>query len=285
MAPLVTARRSEAKPSEARARARWAAALTAGVALCAAAGARAGPYAEGGYAPSLMQAWATGVAAFHRGPIDIADPGLGDASYGAPENALGAPPDDVTHVYSHGDGGTLTLSIASRIGDGPGDDFAVFENGFYAPGGFFGEFAFVEVSSNGTDFARFPSACLRTTPVPDGGVVDPTDYHNLAGKHPRLSGTGFDLAELAQDPLVAQGKLDLARVSHVRLVDVIGNGSTTDASGRPVYDPYPTRYPSSGFDAQAVGVLHVPEPDFAASFAAGAVAIVFLRRRPCARRR
>jgi len=263
-----------------------AAALAAGLALCAGAGARAGPYTEGGYAPSLMQAWATGVADFARGPIDVADPSLGYASFGAPENALGAPPDDFAHVYSHGDGGTLTLSFAARIGDGPGDDFAVYENGFYAPGGLFAEFAFVEVSSNGADFARFPATCLRTTPVGSQEALDPTDYHNLAGKHVRLSGTGFDLAELAQHPLVAQGKLDLARVSHVRLVDVIGDGSTTDSGGRRIYDPYPTRYPSGGFDAQAVGVLHLPEPDPGAGLAAGALAILLLpRRRPCARRR
>jgi hypothetical protein len=160
----------------------------------------------------------------------------------------------------------------------------VYENGFFAPGGLYGELAFVEVSSNGVDFARFPAACLRATPVAGGGVIDPTDYHNLAGKHPLNQGTGFDLAELAAHPLVAAGKLDLARVAYVRLVDVIGNGSTLDAANRPVYDPYPTPFESGGFDADAVGVLHLPEPDRAAGLFAGSLALRVLlrRRRPCA---
>jgi hypothetical protein len=201
--------------------------------------------------------------------------------FGAPE--CGGSARRRLDVYSHGDGGDPLLL---RDRHGPGDDFAVYENGFFAPGGLFAEFAFVEVSSNGTDFARFPATCLRVTPVDSQEALDPTDYHNLAGKHPRLSGTGFDLAELAQHPLVAQGKLDLAHIAYVRLVDVIGNGSTFDAAGRQIWDPYPTRYASGGFDAQAVGVLHLPEPDALAGLAVGGLALRALRRRrSCARRR
>jgi len=265
-------------------RARWLAAVFA---LCAASGARAGPYTEGGYAPGLMAAWATAVVDFARGPIDIANPAGPLASFGTPGLTLGATTNDPLAVFSLGDGGDVTLFFASRIGDGPGDDFAVFENGFYAPGGFFGEFAFVEVSSNGADFARFPATCLRATQVAGGGVIDPSDYHNLAGKHPLNQGTGFDLAELAGHPLVAAGKLDLSRVAYVRLVDVIGNGSTFDAEARPIYDPYPTPFESGGFDADAVGVLHVPEPNPIAALGAGGLAISGLarRRRSCARGR
>jgi hypothetical protein len=263
-------------------------ALAAGLALCAARAAHAGPYTEGGYAPNLMVAWATSVAEWERGPLDIAHPNDGDASFGEPGFALGpAASNDEFDVFSLGDGGHITLSFAGRIGNGPGDDFAVFENGFFAPGGFFGEFAFVEVSSNGVDFARFPSTCLQATPVAGGGVIDPTDYHNLGGKHPLNQGTGFDLADLAQHPLVTGGQLDLARVAYVRLVDVIGDSSTLDSGNRPVYDPYPTAFASGGFDADAVGVLHLPEPDRVALLAAGTLAVIGLSRRrgPCARRR
>jgi len=251
---------------------RRAAALAACLALCG-AGARAGPYTERGYAPSEVTAWATEVDSFDRGPLDIANPGGGDASFGAPENALGPATNDVYDVFSLGDGGFITFYVAGGIHDGPGDDFAVFENGFYAPGGLYGELAFVEVSSNGVDFVRFPATCLRSTAVAGGGTIDPTDYHNLAGKHPLNRGTGFDLAELG-----------LSSVSYVRLVDVIGNGSTFDAAGRKVYDPYPTAYASGGFDADA---LAVPEPDPSAALAAGALAVsaLALRRRPCAHSR
>jgi hypothetical protein len=83
---------------------------------------------------------------------------------------------------------------------------------------------------------------------------------------------------------VVGGQLDLDQIAYVRLVDVIGNGSTLDASGAPVYDPYPTPFASGGHDADAVGVLHLPEPDRALLLAAGflAVGALALRRRSCA---
>jgi hypothetical protein len=259
--------------------ARW---LAAGIALAAAGSAHAGPYADPGHPPSLVEAWGTEVDGYTRGPLDVANPGLGNASHGAPEWALGAPTGDLFDVFSLGDGGQLTLFFADPIRDHAGDDFAVFENGFFAPGGFFGELAFVEVSSNGTDFARFPSVCLRDDPVAGGEPIDPTDYHNLAGKHLLGSGTGFDLADLAAHPLVVAGVVALDEIAYVRLVDVIGDGSTLDGAGNPVYDPYPTPFASGGFDADAVGVL--PEPERALSLAAGALALagLTLRRRPCA---
>lgn len=263
--------------------AQTAVALVAGLALSGADVARAGPYTEAGYAPGVVEAWATS-ASVTRGPIDIANPSGPAASFGAPEYVLGPATTDVFDVCSLGDGGQITLFFAAGIPDEPGDDFAVFENGFFAPGGLFGELAFVEVSSDGAHFARFPAASLRATPVAGGGVIDPTDYHNLAGKHPIDRGTGFDLAELATHPLVIAGQLDLDAVAYVRLVDVIGNGSTTDAAGRPIYDPYPTAFESGGFDANAVGV---PEPGGTLLLAAGGLCVRALARlrRPCARPR
>jgi hypothetical protein len=63
----------------------------------------------------------------------------------------------------------------------------------------------------------------------------------------------------------------------VRLVDVVGNGSTLDAQAHPVYDPWSTPFPSSGFDADAVGA---PEPDAIAALASGALARVRSRAAP-----
>jgi uncharacterized protein (TIGR03382 family) len=259
-------------------------AAAAGLALCGAGRAQAGPYTETGHAPTTVASWATAVEDSARGPLDIANPGAGNASYGEAGWVLGPATNDAFDVFSLGDGGWILLRFASPIADQPGDDFAVFENGFYAPGGLFAELAYVEVSSNGSDFARFPATSLRATPVSSQEAVDPSDYHNLAGKHPLNRGTGFDLAELAGHPLVAQHKLDLAAVVYVRLVDVIGDGSTLDAAGHPVYDPYPTAYASGGFDADAVGA---PEPGATAMLAAGALSLAVLsRRRPaCARSR
>jgi hypothetical protein len=249
--------------------------IGAALALCGSGVAQA----QGGYAPELMQAWATEVEAFERGPMDIADPQGGTASHGLPEYAVGPATGQTADVFSLGDGGSITLFFATGIGDGPGDDFAVYENGFYSVEGLFAEFAFVEVSSNAADFARFDAISFRTTPVPSFGAVDPNDYENFAGDQPLDSGTGFDLTELAGHPLVVSGLLDLNDVAYVRLVDVIGNGSTLDADAQPVYDPYPTAFAVGGFDAEAVGVLHLaPEPSASALLAAGAGCLALLAR-------
>jgi hypothetical protein len=248
----------------------------------------AGPYTEPGHAISEMVDWASEVEAFARGPLDIANPSGGNASHGAPEVALGPVAGvDTLDVVALGDGGSITLWFESGIADGPGDDFAVFENSFFNLEGLFAELAFVEVSSNGTDFARFDPVTLVADPIWSFGSLDPTDVHNLAGKHPMGQGTGFDLAELEQHPLVSGDLLDLADVRYVRLVDVVGNGSTFDAQSpaHPVWDPYPTPFPAGGFDVQGVGVLHaVPEPGVVAGLAACIGWLGVLSRRRGARR-
>jgi hypothetical protein len=246
--------------------------------VCAASGGARADTALGWH-PNVVSTWASSVVSATRGPIDIANPGGPLASWGNNASALSPPHSDNFDVFALGDGGQITVAFAQPFGDGPGDDFAVFENGFFAPGGMFTELAFVEVSSNGVDFARFPAASLRATPVPSQEAVDPAQYHQLAGNHPLDRGTGFDLADLAGDPLVVAGDVDLDAITQVRLVDVIGNGSTVDASGRPVYDPYPTAYASGGFDLDAVGA---PEPARPAMLAAGALCLWALARRRCA---
>ncbi|MFP8877643.1 MAG: DUF4465 domain-containing protein, partial [Myxococcota bacterium] len=242
--------------------------------------------AQTGYAPELMQAWATSVHELLRGPLDIADPGAGAASYGEGGFALGPATGDSADVVSLGDGGSISLHFASGISDGPGDDLAVFENGFFTVGGLFGEFAFVEVSSNGVDFGRFENTCNVTQPVPGFGALDPSDYQGLAGDQAIGSGTGFDLAEFADHPLVNAGALNLLAVSHVRIIDVIGDGSATDSLGWPIYDPYPTAFATGGFDLEAIGVLHAaPEPAPLAQLPAGLLALLWLSRRPPGRSR
>jgi len=246
----------------------------------------AGPYTEDGHLPSAMLAWAAEVDDFVRGPLDIANPGGGNASHGQPEDALGpASGADVYDTVSLGDGGSITLFFPDGIADGPGDDFAVFENSFYSVEGLFGELAFVEVSSNGSDFARFDAISLIAAPVLGFGAFDPTDVRSLAGKQPIDRGTGFDLADLASHPLVVAQLLDLEDVAYVRIIDVVGDGSRLDSLGQPIYDPYPTAFAEGGFDLQGVGVLHaVPEPGAAASLSAGALALSFIDRSRARRR-
>ena len=109
----------------------------------------------------------------------------------------------------------------------------------------------MEVSSDGVNFTRFPAVSCTQTATQTGnfGSTAPTDLQNLAGKHPAGYGTGFDLATLS-----------MTRATHVRLIDVVGdvnNGrGSLDARGNLINDPWPTNFQTSGFDLDAVGVVH-----------------------------
>lgn len=229
----------------------------------------AGPYTDPGHPVVDITAWADAVDELVRGPIDIAQPGGELASFGAPETAVGPATGNPFDAVSLGDGGSVTLSFALGIHNGPGDDLAVFENGFYFPHGLFSELAFVEVATNGVDFARFPATALAPLPVASFDPIDPTDYHGLAGRHEIDLGTGFDLEALAADPLVVAGDVDLLDIRQVRIVDVVGDGSRLDRAGRPIFDPYATAFAAGGFDLEAVGALYVAEPSVAGGLVAG----------------
>lgn len=59
--------------------------------------------------------------------------------------------------------------------------------------------------------------------------------------------------------------LDISRITHLRIVDVVGavSGGTAslDSLGNVINDPWPTNFQTSGFDLDAVGVLHAaPDP-------------------------
>lgn len=208
---------------------------------------------------SAFVAWATGCLA-EPGPMNITNPGAGMAGTGWPaSNAIGAP-EGTMGVTCLGDGGMATLTFASPICNRPGPDFAVFENGFenaQAAGMYFLELGFVEVSSDGENFFRFPAVSMVQTETQIGGMgcIDPRQIHNFASKYEAMYGTPFDLDEIADDPL-----LDKENITHVRVIDVIGNIDpeycTYDSEGHIVNDPWPTPFASCGMDLDAVGVIH-----------------------------
>lgn len=217
--------------------------------------------------------WAS-AAVITRGPVDIAYPDEAVTTYGVESNATGpanATPDAPYPVVSLGDGGRADLSFATPFGDVPGPDFAVFENGFSS--GFL-ELAHVEVSSDGIHFYRFPSTSL--TPVDPisgrGSSVDPTNVRNLAGKYIAGFGTPFDLAELR----TLYPALDTQRITRVRVIDVIGTNvpsqASFDAAGRIIADPYPTPYPTGGFDLDAVGAFQATATTYTAWIASQGIA-------------
>ena len=207
---------------------------------------------------SAFVAWATGCTV-ERGPMRIDKPENGLASFGEETLALGVP-GGTMDVVSLGDGGTATLTFESPICNGTGPDFAVFENGFanaQNPDTWALELGFVEVSSDGVNFFRFPAVTnVQTeTQLGNAGSIVPEQLHNFASKYGAFYGTPFDLDEVEDNAL-----LDKNHITHVRIVDVVGNidpqYATYDSEGHIINDPWPTGFASSGMDLDAVGVIH-----------------------------
>ena len=191
--------------------------------------------------PAIL-CWADGWTNYLPGPV-LSNQFLNPANALGP--AAGSSELGSLHVTGLGDDGQITLTFPVPIADGLGPDFAVFENAF---ADYYLELAYVEVSSDGANFFRFPNHGLATEPIVD--FTDPADYGGLAGKHVQGFGTPFDLRLLAGTP-----GLDVRRVTHVKIVDVKGDGSNRDSYGNPLYDPMPTWGPGD-FDLDAVGVLN-----------------------------
>lgn len=203
---------------------------------------------------NLISSWATGIGV-ERGFVDAGNPnyvvaGSNFATAGSPDMALG--PVNGQSV-SLGDGGRATLTFASPVVDGAGFDFVVFETG---TNGYL-ELAFVEVSSNGIDFFRFPNHSQTPTHTQLGTFESPLpEYlHNLAGKYNGTFGTPFDLSEVPNHP-----NLDKNAITHVRIIDVVGairsDLARYDSFGNAINDSFPTPFAAAGFDLQGVGVIH-----------------------------
>lgn len=202
---------------------------------------------------SVFVGWASWCQ-IQRGLMDIQQPGLGMVTFGEENNSIGKPEGNSANVVSLGDGGVATLTFPMVIVDKEGWDFAVFENSLNDT---FLELAFVEVSSDGTNFTRFPAISLTDTlnQVGTFGEVDCTKINYLAGKYRQGYGTPFDLAELEGTP-----GLDLQHITSVRVIDVVGcvqsQFASTDSQGNVVNDPWPTPFDSGGFDLDGVGVIN-----------------------------
>ena len=187
-----------------------------------------------------------------RGPAIITLPDSLEVTHGLPADATGKAGDG--KVLSLGDGGMATLYFTVPVADGPGPDFAVFENAFTDN---FLELAFVEVSSDGINYLRFPAESMTPVDMQTGsyGTLDPVNINGLAGKYRAGYGTPFDLANLEPDPL-----LDVSSINWVRVRDVIGciidSVGSRDIHGRIINDPWPTVFPAGGFDLDAVGVIN-----------------------------
>jgi hypothetical protein len=196
---------------------------------------------------------------------------------------LGAAKGGASDILCLGRGGQVTLTFPVGIRDGKGADFAIFENGFDDA---FLELAWVEVSSDGIHFVRFPNYSYTLQPVGGFGTVETRLLYGLASKYRQNYGTPFDLNELRLAFSAAQeGNTDFSpdftqqltnnfptlnfeKITHIRLIDIVGDGSAHDARGTIIYDPYPT-VGSAGLDLDAIGILNasavvpLPYPDWA----------------------
>jgi len=167
-------------------------------------------------------------------------PDYGQGADVFPANVLGPPQGTGCctgglDVATLGDGGTITLGFgATRITDGPGADFVVFENAFLIGGSeddVFAELAVVEVSEDGERWTAFPcdpeppyDGCAGTAPVYGNYErgVDPLDP-GAGGGNP------YDLADVG-----------VAAARYVRITDVVTDDESLDCC----------------FDLDAVGVLN-----------------------------
>ncbi|MCX6282551.1 MAG: T9SS type A sorting domain-containing protein [Bacteroidetes bacterium] len=204
---------------------------------------------------SVFYAWATHCTVV-RGFVNISDTNFiynnsNRASYGNMYMATGIA-DGL--VLSLGDGGIATLSFDTVISDHPGWDFAVFENSF--SDGFL-ELAYVEVSSDGNHFVRFPSVSLTQT-LQQVGTFDTLDtrkINNLAGKYRLFYGTPFDLNELKDS-----AGIDINHIQFIRIIDVVGciqdAYARFDSQNHKINDPWPTPFDTGGFDLDGIGLVH-----------------------------
>lgn len=201
---------------------------------------------------SIIRDWATSCV-LQRGWRNILDTTLGKTTVGDENSATGKALKN--GVVSLGDGGSAVLTFAGKIYNGPGPDFAVFENGFDE---YFLELAFVEVSSDGRHFFRFPAHSLTDDSTQVGGFdsLYASQLNNLAGKYQQTYGVPFDLEEMK-----GITGLDVDHISHIKIIDVIGiidsPHSTYDKDSNVVNDPFPTAFPSGGFDLDAIGAIHL----------------------------
>lgn len=231
---------------------------------------------------------------------------------------LGAPADftmngTTKHVLALGHASSITLTFGRPIPNHSGWNFAVFNNSFldnssalagrgggtnyvhYNSGtnlvpvarGFnfvWTKPAFVDASSDATNWARFPVTYLNTDVLFQSSVPDSPDHwlsqdatmmDGLAGKIISQYGTPFSLSVLTNDPKVLSGLVNLNNIRYIRLTDVIGDGSIMDQYANPIYSPYydgtqvPALVPTSdsatdGFCLRGVAVLDVPAPTIGA---------------------
>ena len=206
---------------------------------------------------SIFVDWAINCT-INRGWMNVADTTLGKTTAGVNSSASGFPDGD---VVSLGDGGEAIYYFSNPIVNGPGFDFAIFENGFRNPADSnlsYMELAFVEVSNDGVNYKRFAATSHIDTSIQTAGFGQYTDcrlVNGLAGKYIANYGTPFDL-----DEFLPLSSINLNDIHYIKIKDVVGsihrNFCSYDTQQNIINDPYPTDFISGGFDLDALGIIH-----------------------------
>ncbi len=137
-------------------------------------------------------------------------------------------------VVTLGNGGSITLAFSGQVTDGPGPDFLIFENVFYAggdPSAPYAEVASVAVSADGEEWREFPCTAAELP------------FDGCAGWHPTYAGS--DPSIDPRDPATAGGDaFDLADVGlpSARFVRVTDRADLVGFHG--------------AFDLDAVALVH-----------------------------
>lgn len=148
-------------------------------------------------------------------------------------------------VVSLGIGGEIVVSFEpNAIVDGPGADFIVFENAFFAGSGTepYADLAEISVSEDGTTWTDFP--CTPGASAP---------YGACAGWHPVYSAPGNGISPI--DPEKAGGDaydlsaIGIAQARFVRIRDK----ATAKCEGQPKPN-------NLGFDLDAIAIVHAATP-------------------------
>lgn len=188
----------------------------------------------------------------YRGWKNIAQKDSGFTTVGDSISAVGKAGEN--GVVSLGDSGIAICQFQNPITNKEGWDFAVFENTFDER---YLELAYVEVSSNGWRYFKFPCHSLTDTvnQTATFGYTEPEKINNLAGKYLYGYGTPFDISDIPD-----YKDLDKNAILYVKILDVVGSlnakFASFDTAMRKINDPWPTPFPSGGFDLDAIGVIH-----------------------------
>jgi hypothetical protein len=143
-------------------------------------------------------------------------------------------------VLSLGVGGSVVLDFGARaVVDGPGPDFIVFENAFFAGGvsqaAVFAELGEVSVSNDLTTWLTFPCSLQSTQPgvFPGCAGWTPTQQYDPFAVVPLVASvTGGDVFDLAT--------VSTASARYVRVRDLATRGEGSNA----------------GFDLDAIGIIN-----------------------------